>query len=273
MAYLPQARLALSAGPGIVARAGPGRVAILARVEGLTRQSLKPLLELQRIDSAIDRLGQRRADLPEQRALDEHAAARTEIAAVHTERTAALEAVVRDQTRLEAEVAMLDDKIASESARLYSGGISNPKELSSIQAELDALRRRKAHVEDQLLDVLEAREAVEKEVGALAERLAELDRLVADATARRDTASVEIENELGELGAARGELRPTFPQEVLETYEDLRVRKNGIGAAALEGAVCRGCGVELTPMARDAIKRSDEALLRCENCRRILVIP
>lgn len=241
-------------------------------MEGITRESLRPLLDLQRVDSGIDRLTQRRADLPEQRELDDLLSSRTGLAASHAERTAALDEVAKQQARLEGEVAMLEEKITKESGRLYGGDISNPKELSSIQAELDALRRRKSHVEDQLLDVLEHREAVEGEAGAFSAQLDALDAQIADAAQRRDAASVEIEKELSELAARREETRPKIPEEVLELYEDLRSRKEGVGVAALESGTCRGCNVSLSPLAIDEIKHSGDPIPRCENCRRILVI-
>lgn len=242
-------------------------------MEGLTRETIKPLLELQRVDSASDRLHARRANLPEQQALDELTARRAEVAKAHTDRSGSLKEIVSAQTRLEGEVSMLEDKIKKESERLYSGEISNPKELAGIQAELDALRRRKSHVEDQLIEVMEGREAAEKEAGDHDAQLADLDRRIEEATAKRDEAAVDIAGELERLAGEREALRPGLPAELLELYDDIRKRKEGVAAAALEGNVCRGCNVELTPVAMDEIKRSDDPIIRCENCRRLLVIP
>lgn len=240
-------------------------------VEGLTRESLKPLLDLQRIDSRIDRLRALHADLPEQRLLGELEEERAAVASEHEEKNRVLEGLVRDQTRIETEVSMLDEKITHEQARLYSGEISSPKELSNIQAELDALRRRKNHVEDQLIELMEQRETLEADVGVLRQRLDDLDSRVGEQTARRDASAVEIEKELGELEAEREQLAPRFPQDVLDLYEELRTKKEGVGASALAGGVCRGCNVSLSPKALDSIKRSDDPVVRCENCRRILI--
>lgn len=240
-------------------------------MEGLTRESLKPLLDLQRVDSRIGRLRQLRSDLPEQREVHDLSVERNEIDKVRAEQQEILDGIVREQSRFEGEIQMLDDKIGHEQSRLYGGEITSPKELSNIQAELDALRRRKAHVEDQLLDVMEKRESLEAGVGGLRQRVDELDARIADATSRRDAASIEIEKELGELEAQRASLAPALPPEVLELYEELREKKQGVGAAALEGGVCRGCNVSLSPLAMDAIKRSGNPIVRCENCRRILI--
>jgi uncharacterized protein len=233
---------------------------------------LKRLLDLQRIDSAIDRLEQRKADLPEQRALDEITVQLDEIRVAHAALKEQLDEIARDQSRLEGDVTMIDDKIKHESERLYGGDITSPKELASIQAELDALRRRKNHLEDQDLEVMERREGVEKELGNLDGRVTELESQSQQAANARDAAAVEIETELTSNGEARAGIIPEIPEELLETYEELRRKKGGVAAAALEGNVCRGCGVALSPMAMDEIKRgAADELHRCENCRRILV--
>ena len=233
---------------------------------------MKRLLDLQRVDSAIDRLEQRKADLPEQRALDEIAAQLEEIRSAHAVLKAQMDEIARDQGRLEGDVQMIDDKIKHESERLYGGDITSPKELASIQAELDALRRRKNHLEDQDLEVMERREGVEKELGELDARVSELEGQSQQAEAARDAAAVEIETELTANGEQRASILPQIPEELLETYEDLRPKRGGVAAAALEGNVCRGCGVSLSPMALDVIKRAGaDELPRCENCRRILV--
>jgi predicted nucleic acid-binding Zn-ribbon protein len=233
---------------------------------------LKRLLDLQRVDSAIDRLTQRKADLPEQRTLDDLASELEAARSIHGAKKAELDDVARDQSKLEGEVTMIDEKIKHESNRLYGGDITSPKELANIQAELDALRRRKNHLEDQDLEVLERREGIEKDLSALAERLEDLERRAQEATAARDAAAVEIETELNGNTAARAAIVPEIAEELLELYEELRPKKGGVAAAALQGGVCRGCGVSLSPMALDMIRRGEEGgIVRCENCRRILV--
>jgi len=242
-------------------------------VEGVTRESMRPLLDLQRVDSGIDRLNQRKADLPEQRELDELNEQRSGIAVTHAEAQASLDAVTREQTKLETEIQQIDDKVTHEQGRLYSGQVSNPKELSNIQAELDALRRRKSHLEDEELEVMERRESIEKEHGDLLTSMTDIEAKIADATARRDHASVEISEELTRLASERAQLVPTINAEVIALYEDIRARRGGVAVGALVDGTCRACGLPLSPAQRDEIKRSDDPIIRCENCRRLLVIP
>ena len=241
-------------------------------MEGVTRDTLKRLLDLQRVDSAIDRLRQRKADLPEQRAVDELTAQMEEAGSSRAVIQAQLDELARDQGRLEGELSTIEEKIKHESERLYGGDITSPKELANIQAELDGLRRRKNHLEDQDLEVLERREGIEKELGELAARHDELAAKAAEASAARDAAAVEIETDLASNEATRAEIAPVLPEELHDLYDDLRAKKDGVGAAALDKGVCRGCGVALSPVALDDIRRSEPGeIVRCENCRRILI--
>ncbi|HEX9774762.1 MAG TPA: hypothetical protein VGB83_04180 [Actinomycetota bacterium] len=237
----------------------------------VTRESLRPLLELQRIDTAIDRLNVRRSDLPEQRTLDEVIEQRDALASSLAERREALAALVREQTKLEHEIGQLDDRAKADNQRLFSGDVG-ARELTNLQAELDALARRKTLLEDQELEIMEQREGVEAEVASMDERLGALEAKAAEATADRDRATVEIDKELGELSGARSQLVPTVEQEAVELYEDLRGKYRGVGVAALEKGTCRACGLPISPLARDEIKHSDDPWIRCENCRRLLVV-
>lgn len=242
-------------------------------MEGVTRESIKPLLELQRIDSASDRLRARRADLPEQRELDGYLEQRGAIDAQLTERTGVLEEVAREQARLEGEIELLDQRRDSEEKRMQSGEVQNPRELQNIQAELDAVARRKSHLEDQELEVLEQREELEKDVAGLRAQMEGLEGSIADATARRDAVTVEIDKELGELGARRDAIVPGLPAELVAFYEELRGKYGGIAVGAFEDGTCRACSLPVSPMAKDEFRRSDDPLVRCENCRRLLIEP
>lgn len=241
-------------------------------MEGVTRESLKPLLDVQRVDSGSDRLTIRRGNLPEQKELDDFSGRRAEVGATHGERLTVLDGIVREQHKIEADVTQIDDKLTHEQERLYSGSVQNPKELGNISAELDALRRRKAHLEDQELEVMERREELESEVGVLAATLAEIDANVADATMRRDAATVEIDAALKAFAAERAGLVPLLHPEVVSLYDTVRAKQGGIGAGALEKGTCRACGLPLSPMAMNEIRQSDEPIIRCENCRRLLVV-
>jgi hypothetical protein len=230
-----------------------------------------PILELQTIDTAIDRLESRRAAL---RSGAELNAART-LADAHEvelgELRLRIDAIDRDAGRLEHEVETLRQKLAAERRRMLDGSVANPKELAAIQREIENIERRISDREDEELAMLEEREAVarasaEAEARATASR-SEVERV----SASTGSELADVERELARRRAERETLAATLPPELLGLYDDLRPQKKGVAAAALVDGVCQGCHEQLSAMELDRLRRTD-GIARCEHCRRILVL-
>jgi predicted nucleic acid-binding Zn-ribbon protein len=229
------------------------------------------LLDIQELDTAIDRLATRMRTLE---AGADVAAARAE--ADDAERALGelrlkLDELGRDQLRFEHEIDSMSQKAAAEERRMYDGSVANARELDSIRHEVENLTRRRTDREDELLVLMEMREGLEAEeratverLGALRERTDEIEGAAADEAQR-------VTSEMKERGEARAALAESVDLELLELYEDLRLQKKGIGAVALVDGVCQGCHEQLSSVYLDRLKRS-EGPKRCEHCRRILVI-
>jgi predicted nucleic acid-binding Zn-ribbon protein len=231
------------------------------------------LLQLQRIDSTTDRLGHRRANLPETARLAELGTQLEAIGQLAAEREGTLVTVRREQERLEHETETLRRKADSEEARAAAGRVTSPKELTAIQSEVQALRRRVASLEDDLLERMETRETLERELGELAGRREAAERERAEAAMQRDAALAEIDRQLAAERAARQALVPTIGAQLLELYERVRARSGGIGAAALEGETCQGCRMRISAVELKNLRAlPPEEIKRCENCRRVLVV-
>ncbi|HSJ51035.1 MAG TPA: C4-type zinc ribbon domain-containing protein [Actinomycetota bacterium] len=233
-------------------------------------QGMDRLLELQELDSAVDRLERRRDQLA---AGEELGVARKQMEEAESrlgEIRLALDAVARESTRLEHEIESIQAKLAAENVRMYDGSIANPKELEALQHEIASLTQRRSRAEDDLLEQMVRREDLES-------RATEAEAEVTASRGRVDEIGGEsgqelerIEGELAERRAARGALVGEFDEELLELYEDLRHQKRGIGAAAIVDGVCQACHEKLSAVELDRLKRTDE-IKRCEYCRRIVV--
>ena len=233
---------------------------------------LQHLLDLQSEDTAIKRLAERRASLPEARRLAEVnenlAELEADLQIANRQNTDA----AREQERLEGEIELLDQKVAREEQRMYSGNVANPKELSSLQAEVEALKRKKSSMEDELLDVMERREQIGETVQTLSAEREEAARESAELTAKVEGLTGEIDSELKGHESQRVEVASTIPDDLLALYDKLRESKNGVGAAALVDGTCQGCHTKLPAKEVERVK-SEGGLQRCDNCRRILVVP
>jgi hypothetical protein len=234
-------------------------------------EPISRLLDLQSLDTAIDRMNARRAALEGEGELD---AARAEAERAEQELgelRLQLDTFDRDGSKLEHEIDSLTQKAADEESRLFGGAVANAKELESIQREVDNLRKRKAEREDELLVVLERREEVER-------RAKEAEVRAEDRRVAVDTVAGDASRELGQIAADltakqadRDRLAAGFDPELLELYDDLRKQKKGVGVAALVDGVCQGCHEKLSAVELDRIKHTED-VPRCEYCRRILVL-
>lgn len=236
-----------------------------------SRQSLLELLELQRIDSTIDRLTGRLYNLPEQAELDSLEERQRTLEAQVGEREATLDEVAGRQRKLDNEIDNIGRKIAAEEARLNSGDVGSPRELAGIAAEVESLRRRRTRFEDEDLEVMEEREVLEKELTGLRTELQSLQAQVAEAITKRDAAGSEVGEELEKARAHKEDWVPRIPPDLVSFYNDLRASKHGVGAAALQGNMCLGCHMQL-PAQEVARVRASEGLIRCDECGRILVV-
>jgi predicted nucleic acid-binding Zn-ribbon protein len=228
------------------------------------------LLELQDLDTRIDRLEHRRGQLE---AGEDVAAARAVMEEAESrlgELRLALDAVQAEQRRLENEVDSLDRKAAADEKRLYDGSIANTKELGALQHEIANIKERKARTEDELLERMERREDLESRAAAedveVASARADVDEIGGDGVRELE----QVEASLAELRVAREAIVPEIDEELLELYEDLRRQKHGIGAAALTAGVCQACHEKLSALELDRLKHTD-GIRRCEYCRRIVV--
>jgi uncharacterized protein len=231
----------------------------------------RPLLDIQELDTAIDRL------MARMRALEAGEDAATALAEANEaermmgELRLRLDELSRDQMRFEHEIDSMSQKAAAEERRLFDGSVANARELDSITHEVDNLKKRRSDREDELLALMEVREELEAQERAAAERSEALRERVAEVG---DVAAAELErlrNDLRERSEARAALAEKVDPEYLELYEELRPQKKGVAAVALIDGVCQGCHEQLSSVYVDRLKRV-EGPKRCEHCRRILVI-
>ena len=230
------------------------------------------LLDLQRSDTAIRLLEHRRANLPEQKALDDNADTLARVRSEHVTARERLQRLGVQQRRHEQEIAAVDARRRSEEGRMYSGEIRSEKQLQAVKQELSSLRARKNELEDALLEIMEQVEELESLTATLAAREQELSAQVAELTQARDHAATDIDQELAQARAQRAAVAAELPERVLGYYDELRVRKDGVAVAELRGRTCAGCRLELTAIELEEVAAAaTKGLGRCEQCGRILV--
>jgi uncharacterized protein len=230
------------------------------------------LLDVQTLDSAVDRLAHRRSTLPELEQV-ESLSGRLQVISDDIVRAETEDSDLgREQARVDADVELVRGRMERDRKRLDAGQVGSPRELENLQSEIESLHRRQSDLEDAELEVMEQREAIEIRLTGLR---AEADQVASDlalAEQQRDQTWVEIDTESATSITQRAELAATLPDDLLALYEKLRTSSAGIGAAALHRGRCEGCHLQLNTTELNELREAPaDDVARCEECRRILV--
>jgi predicted nucleic acid-binding Zn-ribbon protein len=235
-------------------------------------KELETLLAVQELDSAVDRLLHQRDNLPRARELRTQAADLEEMAREVEQMDAELTQFEKLVGEIEGELEAVSARIASLDKQMYSGTVSNARDLQAMSHEIDLLKERRSHLEEQALEGMEKVEEFRGRMEELKEKqlvaqasLAILEEAVA--SERR-----EIDEEVAKIISERNEVAGRVQADLLERYDSLRKRLGGVAIAPLVGGRCEGCHLSLSVVALDRIRHQPPGTLcACEECGRILV--
>lgn len=227
------------------------------------------LLELQAIDTRLQQLDHRAKSLPESVILAGLASDAEALRIEYSQATGALEDARIELGRVEADVAVVDARIARDSERLRSA--TSVKDVAGLESELAGLARRKDDLEEIELGVMEKVEGLEGAVAGLLSRRTGLESERAAVGAERDSALKAITDERSDAAARRSAIAGGLPAELLALYERQRDRY-GFGASLLQGGVSQASGVKLNEGDLATIRAAapDDVLL-CPDSSAILV--
>ncbi|MGA1159389.1 MAG: zinc ribbon domain-containing protein, partial [Candidatus Nanopelagicaceae bacterium] len=179
--------------------------------------------------------------------------------------------IQHELSKSEIDVEQVIARIEKDEKRLASGG-GTPKELEQIQHELGTLARRRSELEDVELEIMVRIEEVNSRIIALKEKISVLQsdslKLQSDLSLEKN----QLDSAKQQSLAAREALAPQINGELIGLYEKIRGASDGVGAAQLLGDNCGGCHLKLNAAEIERVKSlPDDELVRCEECRRILI--
>lgn len=169
----------------------------------------------------------------------------------------------------ELEAKTLDGKIKDIETRLYSGRVTNPKELDGMQKELQMHQRQRGALDDKLLELMDAVEQAQKHADETGRALAQ-----AEAARARDLEQLTRERaaltaRLAELNTEREQTRAALNVDALRTYDHLRKTKAGRAVVQIKRDACSACGVATPTGLIQRVREGNEIVL-CSGCGRIL---
>jgi uncharacterized protein len=224
------------------------------------------LYQLQQIDIELDRL------TTEQQALNSSLQGNSTLQRARAEHTNAQQQLrSSQQAQKEAEWTLeeLGRRLNTHELRLYNGTVTNPKELSSLQQEVQRLRAQQSRQEDLVLEMIETTEALQE----TAQRKATALQQAEETWQQENTAQVlnreQLERRKQEAQAKRTTFVGSIDAALLTRYEAIRRTKQGRAVSKVEQSSCQWCRVILTPSELQRVRVSSD-LQTCSNCGRIL---
>lgn len=228
------------------------------------RDQLKRLEELQRHDAKIQELQTALAAIPAKLKANENDLARVE-ALLTQER-----AQVAEAQRYHAEQRGLVDTDSAHvtGAKSKLSQAKNPREFSAAQREIEQTRESLANREAEIGKLVDAMAAKEKLLNDRAGEVQALrEAMNKDAEAAQERVA-ELEKELAELKRERDQVAAGVRPDFLKRYSTIRMRR-GIAIAAVRGGACSACNMNLPPQLNNIVQRGT-SVETCPYCHRII---
>lgn len=230
------------------------------------------LLDLQALDSALDRLAHKRKTLPQ---LVEIAkldglldSLRGDVVLAET----AVGDLQRELDKAEADIEQVRTRKQRDERHLNSGAVTQPKQLEELQHEVATLTKRQSDLEDAELEVMERMEEAAGRVAELIASRTEHETARAIMVDEREAGFIEIDAEVAAKTAERASVATEIAPDLLALYEKIRASEGGIGAAAIARGRCEGCHLDLMQNEKAEYRSAPtDLVLRHESCSRIVV--
>jgi predicted nucleic acid-binding Zn-ribbon protein len=238
------------------------RIEVLRLLEGIEH-----LLEMQRLDSEIQRRQEVLAALPAKRKQLEESS--TAAAAALVAAREALQAAEIQQRQ--AESALQDQEALLQKLEGQQFQVKDNTAYTALLSEMEHTKTQISACETSILEGMDAVEAAR----TATENAETLDREASDrkeAEVREIEARAErLEAELAQLNAERDAVGPMLDVAILAAYEKIAKRKRP-ALALVKHDTCEGCRVGIPAQNYIEILKGEE-LVTCGNCQRILLVP
>lgn len=224
------------------------------------------LFELQELDNNIEStrktLGLKKSQLDNREMLEKAAAI------IATEQKT-LDELKKQRRDAETQAGDINAKINDSNKQLYGGRVTNPKELTNLQAEVNQLTAQKDQIEIAALGIIEKLEISEKKVNAFT---ADFQKMEADWASEQSQLAKDIElltKTLTDLQEQRKEAAAKIDAPTIALYELIR-RKKSPAVARVERGICQACRLSVSASALQRARGGHS--VQCGSCGRILFI-
>ena len=231
----------------------------------------RSILDIQNFDFTTSTLSNKANTLPEIAEINSLTIKQNNARDLRIAAETELNDVKRELARAEGDVEQIVTRITRDEARLSSGN-SAAKELEQLQHELGTLGARRSELEEVELEIMMRVDGIKARIDELKNQESGFSLEIANLEIRKENALTVIGADLEAIAQDRARTISSIDKALVELYEKIKSNNNGTGAAALVGNQCKGCHLTINTVELQRISGlPDDELVRCEECRCILV--
>ena len=149
--------------------------------------------------------------------------------------------------------------------------VKTNKEYRALLTEIEQLKGKIREVEDNILDLMEEAEELEKSIKWRKKKLESKEKEVKTECHRLEKEEEALHRQLEKRETHKRELEGKLTMELLEQYNRIKGVRQGIALAEAKDGFCQVCHVRLRPQAYYDL-RANKCLILCENCNRFLFL-
>ena len=228
---------------------------------------LQKLLALQNVDVRLNEVRARLAAFPKKLA-DADARAASAKAELDQSKAAQL-ASFKDRKKYELDVEQFKERVRK--YRDQTSQVKTNEAYKALQHEVQMAEAEIAKAEDRLLEQMVAGEEYDHRIKNAESSLKEVEAVVRVQRSTIEADKGAAEKSLAELTAERAGIVGAIPENLLDHYERIAKKHNGVALAEVRDEKCGACGMRIRPHVFQEMRRlGSEEMFHCETCTRII---
>jgi len=182
-----------------------------------------------------------------------------------------LSRIEHDRKKIEDSVSLNNEKIKKNESKLFSGTITSSKELVNYQDEIKQFKQNNDTLESKELELMFEHDTLKPKLAQMQQKKLETQNQLKEVKDGVEEKAKVVDEKISVLRKRRKEVLAKIPKDLIEKYDELRVKKGGIALGVLKNRICDACRMEISSGEADKIKDASK-IYKCPMCNRMLII-